>query len=189
MRSLLFAAMCLYATVSALAQPDDSRRVELSLSATFQSMKLDPDQESSDALLLLPRVGVFVVEGLEIEPEILFMSRSRYVPLYALNGNISYNFLKLDKSVPFVLAGYGVANSIPYFHVPYFETPFTVGVLNLGGGLKAFIRENIAIRVEYRYQRYQGEEQRDGFLPFSRPYTQKVEVVMHLAQFGLSVLL
>jgi hypothetical protein len=152
---------------------------------------VDEDRESSDAFLLLPRVGVFLFEGLEIEPEILFLSRSGVTPLYALNGNISYNFLGLERSVPFLLAGYGVANSLPYFDVPYTLTPFTVGVLNLGGGLKLFVRENIAVRLEYRYQRYQGEVERDSYwlvYPNHFEFIEGVDVRMHTGQLGLSVL-
>jgi opacity protein-like surface antigen len=67
------------------------------------------------------------------------------------------------------------------------RTDFSIGVLNLGGGVKAFIRDDIAIRIEYRYQKFSGQGEStmgEGFL-----YTNKVDFRIHTVQFGLSVLL
>ena len=127
-----------------------------------------------------------MVQGFEIEPEILLMLSSGSDPVYVLNGNISYNFLTAGKTVPFILAGYGLANTVPFFGVPLLRTDFVVGVLNLGGGVKAFVREDIAVRVEYRYQTFSGEG--ETTISSSYSYTHKVDVRMHTVQFGISIL-
>jgi len=73
------------------------------------------------------------------------------------------------------------------FNVPFLSTDFGVGVLNAGVGAKTFLRENIALRVEYRYQKFSGEGSTgsDGFSTF----TQRIDTRIHTVQFGLSVLL
>jgi opacity protein-like surface antigen len=67
-----------------------------------------------------------------------------------INANLSYNFISERKSFPFVLIGYGLSNSLPTFNLPILNTGLTAGVFNAGGGVEAFIADNVAIRVEYR---------------------------------------
>jgi opacity protein-like surface antigen len=103
-----------------------------------------------------------------------------------LNGNISYNFISKGKTVPFLLAGYGLANTVPLFNIPLIRTDFTVGVLNLGFGIKSFLKDDIAIRVEYRFQKFSGQkETTDSYYS----YSQKVDTRIHTVQFGISILL
>jgi opacity protein-like surface antigen len=135
---------------------------------------------------LSPRLGFFVNKGLEIEPEILFMVGSGADPVYMLNDNISYNFISKGKVVPFLLAGYGLANTVPFFNLPLFRTDFTVGVLNLGIGIKSFLTDDIAIRVEYRYQNFTGQKEITNSY---YSYTEKVNTRIHSVQFGISILL
>ncbi len=170
-----------------LAQPREERMHELSLSGGYQNYSSGSSSGSSGAFLISPRFGFYVVQGFEIEPEILLMLSSGSDPVYVLNGNISYNFLTAGKTVPFILAGYGLANTVPFFGVPLLRTDFAVGVLNLGGGVKAFVREDIAVRVEYRYQTFSGEG--ETTISSSYSYTHKVDVRMHTVQFGISILL
>ena len=172
---------------SVFAQPREGKNKELSISGSYQNYSSGGGSGSSGAFLISPRFGFFVVEGLELEPEALFMVASGSDPVYMLNGNISYNFTHSWTTVPFVLAGYGIANTIPFFNVPLSKMDFTVGVLNLGAGTKIFFSENVAVRVEYRYQNLKGENTRNYGGLFT--YTEKLDMRIHTIQFGFSVLL
>jgi opacity protein-like surface antigen len=185
MRILLSICVGILASVPLLAQPGEGRTKELSLSGAYQSYSTDESSESKQAFVISPRLGIFVLHACEIEPELVAMLPSGGDIVYMLNGNVSYNFIGEGKGVPFVLLGYGIANTVPLFNIPTWKADFGVGVLNLGGGVKAFLREDIAIRFEYRYQRFSGEGSSYG--PSS--YTRKVDTRIHTVQFGLSVLL
>jgi opacity protein-like surface antigen len=175
------------ATTSVSAQPREGKNKELSISGSYQNYSSEGEPGSSGAFLISPRFGIYVVDELELEPEILFLVGSGSDPVYMLNGNISYNFIHSGTTFPFVLAGYGIANTIPFFNVPLGKTDFTVGVLNLGAGTKIFFDENVALRVEYRFQNLKGEHTRSFGDLFT--YTEKLNMRIHTIQFGFSVLL
>jgi len=187
MKLVRFMLIALLTATTLNAQPGEGRKRELSLSGTYQNFSSGTSSGSSNAFLFSTRAGFFVLEGLELEPEIMLLLSSGPVPVYLISGNISYNFISAGKGVPFVLLGYGIANTVPMFNVPFLSTDFGVGVLNAGVGAKTFLRENIALRVEYRYQKFSGEGRTgtDGFSTF----TQRVDARIHTVQFGLSVLL
>lgn len=178
MRILLSISVLLLACFPLLAQPREGRTKELSLSGSYQSYSTDGSSQSKEAFLISPRLGIFVFHGLEVEPELVAMLPSGGDMVYMLNGNLSYNLIGGGKEVPFVLLGYGIANTVPLFNVPTWKTSFGVGVLNMGGGVKAFLREDIAIRLEYRYQRFSGKAS-----------SRTVDTRIHTVQFGLSALL
>jgi hypothetical protein len=171
---------------SLCAQPREGKNKELSLSGSYQTYSSGTSAKSGGALLISPRLGFFVKGGLEIEPELLALFASRGSPVYMLNGNISYNFISENKGVPFLLVGYGVSNTVPMFNVPMLIMDFSVGVLNFGGGVKIFVTEDVALRVEYRYQSFNGEEKTYSG---SYSYTQKIDIRSHTVQFGFSFLL
>jgi opacity protein-like surface antigen len=172
---------------SLFAQPGEDRKKELSISGSYQNYSTGSSSGGSSAFLISPRLGFFIYKGLELEPEILFMTSSEGSPVYMLNGNISYNFISKGKTVPFLLIGYGLANTVPFFSVPMFKTGFTVGVLNIGAGFKVFLKEDIAIRLEYRFQNFSGQGNTMTYYSYS--YTEKVDTRIHIVQFGLSMLL
>ncbi len=187
MKTLRFIFIIALTATSVLAQPREGKSKELSLSGSYQSFSTGSSSGSSSAFLISPRLGFFVLEGLELEPEFLLMLSSGSDPVYMVNGNVSYNFLTQGKGVPFLLVGYGLANTVPVFNVPSIRTDFRVDVLNLGGGMKVFLSEDIALRLEYRYQKFTGQGvivNYDFFLS-----TQKVDTRIHIVQFGISVLL
>ena len=168
------------------AQPREGKRVELGISGAYQNYSSGSSSSSSSAFLISPRVGMYIVEGFAFEPEITLLMTTGNDPAYVLNGNFAYSFLQTGKGIPFILLGYGIANSVPLFNLPLATPGFTVGVLNLGAGVKAYLVEDVALRIEYRYQNFSGEARRDyGFYS----YTQKVDTRIHSVQFGLSVLL
>lgn len=175
------------AAATSIAQPREGKNRELSLSGGFQSFSSGSSSGSSTAVLVSPRLGFFVIKGLELEPEALLMLSSGSDPVYVINANVSYNFTSSTKNVPFLLVGYGRANTVPFFNVPLMRTDFGVGVLNLGAGMKIYLREDIALRVEYRFQSYYGQGETTDYGYFS--FTQKVDTRIHTVQFGLSVLL
>jgi opacity protein-like surface antigen len=166
------------------AQPEPGN-VEVSLSASFQNFGSENGGGSSSNFLIAPRVGFFPYKGLEIEPEVVLLAGEGDA-LYMLNGNIAYNFLAAGKTVPFLLLGYGIANTVPIFNLPIADVGYSVGVLNVGAGAKVFFAKNVAVRTEHRYQRFSGEE---SVLFGSFQRTRKVAVRIHSVQVGLSVLL
>jgi opacity protein-like surface antigen len=172
-----------------LAQPREGKNKELSLSGSYQNYFSESSSGSSEAFLVSPRIGFYVAEGLELEPEILFMFSSGVDPesVYMLNANVSYNFISAGKSIPFLLIGYGLANTVPLFNVPFTKTDRRVDVLNIGGGVKTYVREDIALRIEYRYQKFtgQGGTTNNGYFSSTR----EVDTRIHTVEFGLSVLL
>ncbi len=190
MKTFGVAIMMILVAASLAAQPREEKNFELSLSGSYQYFSFGEGSDGSGAFLISPRLGVFIVEGLEFEPEVLLMFASERDPVYVLNGLLSYNFLSVGKAVPFLLAGYGVANTVPFFNVPLTSYDFSVGVVNAGAGVKVFLSEDIALRIEYRFQRFTGEGEYTsnyGFGSFS--WTQKVDTRIHSAQFGISILL
>ncbi|MBI5474452.1 MAG: outer membrane beta-barrel protein [Ignavibacteriae bacterium] len=182
-KCLLFVAFVL----SAQAQPREGKTRELSISGSYQNYSSGSGSSSSSAFLICPRFGIFVVQGLEVEPEFIAMLATGG-SAYVLNGNLSYNVIGAEKVVPFVLLGYGIANTLPLFNVPMTKYEFTVGVLNVGAGLKVFLRDDVALRLEYRFQNFKGEQkQHISGLIYS--YARKVDTQLHTVQFGLSLLL
>jgi hypothetical protein len=187
MKIPLVIAVAAFSAVSLLAQPREGKTKELGLSGMYQNYSTGSSSGNTSALLISPRLGFFVVEGLELEPELFLLFPSSGDPVYVLNGNVSYNFKPDGNTLPFILLGYGYANTVPFLNIPLVKTDFGVGVLNLGAGIKAFLEEDIAVRFEYRYQQFRGEgETTVSGIYF---YTQKVDTRIHSVQFGLSVLL
>lgn len=187
MKILSIIITIIFAAVSLSAQPREGKNVELSLSGSYQNYSSGSSSGSSGAFLISPRAGFFLINGLELEPELLFMVASGSDPAYVLNGNVSYNFLTDKNSVPFILVGYGIANTTPFFNVPFGKTDFKVGVLNIGAGAKIFIGKDVALRIEYRFQKFSGQEEKNYYSYYS--YTNKVDTRIHSVQFGFSVLL
>jgi len=159
--------------------------VEASISASLQSISSGSGSSSTN-VLISPRLGFFVHEGLEIEPEFILFLPDGGDPTYVLNANVGYNFLLSGKAHPFFLLGYGIANTVPLFGLPITRYDFTVGVLNIGAGVKIFLLDRVALRGEYRFQKFVGESTQQAF-GFS--YTRKADIQMHTVHFGFSVLL
>jgi opacity protein-like surface antigen len=187
MKVLSFMMVTLVTASSLLGQPREGKNKELSLSGSYQNYSTESSTGSSSAFIISPRLGFFVFNGFEIEPEIWCMLIRASDPVYMLNGNISYNFISGGNTVPFLLIGYGLANAIPFLGLPIQRTDFKIDVLNIGGGVKVFLREDIALRIEYRYQRFTGEGEMSTYGYYS--YSLRVDTRIHTVQFGLSILL
>jgi opacity protein-like surface antigen len=187
MKLITISMLCALATMSLFAQPREGKNIELGLSGSYQNRSSGGSSESVGAFLLNPKVGFYVFEGLELEPEMSFMFYSGYNPSYVLNANVSYNFISTANSTPFLLIGYGRANAVPFFNVPSMSMDFGVNVLNLGAGTKVYLNENVAIRIEYRYQRFTGNHQNTYYSSYT--FTETVDARIHTLEFGLTVLL
>ncbi|HXX62444.1 MAG TPA: outer membrane beta-barrel protein [Bacteroidota bacterium] len=175
---------------SALSQSFPDKRVELSFSGGLQSFS-SGSGSSSTLFLLTPRVGYFALGGLEVEGEGTFAFAGGSNPAYMLNGLLSYNFPAQGRARVFILAGYGVANSVPTFNVPLLSYNLaTLGVLNVGGGLKALLADNVAVRAEYRYQRFTGTQNLTmvDFMIYPLD-SEKIDVNLSSVLIGFSILL
>ena len=102
-----------------------------------------------------PVLGV----GLSVEPELFLGATKGQAPAINLSGNISYSLgMGYWPIVPFVLAGYGLGDGIPFDQplgrIPG-ATPSTINVYNVGGGLKIMtLGGRGLLRIEYRYQEF-----------------------------------
>jgi len=187
MKGIAVALLAILVTVPSYSQIRGGKATEFSISGSFQSISREGSDNSSSALLLSPRVGWFVAGGLEIEPEFLLMLGEGAGFSYVLNGNIAYNFDVDSGGIPFLLAGYGYANTVPVFGVPFTSPDYGLGVLNLGAGLKIFFASDVALRLEYRFQNYTGSGGTYTYPGYS--YTRDTDLTIHIVQFGISVLL
>ena len=191
MRPTLCLAAALLLAASSFAQPLPGKKFELSISGGYQHFS-SGSSTSSSLFFLSPRFGVFVTEGLEVEPEITSMFTSGADPAYVANGNLAYNFKAQGRALVFVLAGYGIANGIPIEGVVTGGMKdVTFGVLNLGAGVKILFSEDVAVRTEFRYQRFSGTYQNQYWLDVAPQgsASQSYEVTLFSVQFGLTVFL
>jgi len=153
-----------------LAQMQEGKDIELSLSGGIQANGFrDPNN-----FFISSRVGCDVVKGLKLEPELMSVFASGLSPVYMFNGNVIYNFITNKRSIPFVLIGYGIANTFPFINWPLKEKDFNVGVLNAGIGVKIFLEKGPAFRIEYRFQKFSSPE---------------IEARIYTLQFGSIILL
>ena len=174
----------------------DQGAVEASLSGTMGSVSYTSDThsayiivpgESHEHLSLALRPGYYIVEGLDVEPEFLLAATDGVPPSFSISGNLAYNVMVPGSHVAgFVLAGYGTGNTIPatrnLFSRPY--GGFDIGVLNLGAGLKFFLSERVALRTEYRFQKYSQEM---TFSDYPSSVTLRITSTFHQLFLGFSV--
>lgn len=192
--AVLFLVVCGH---SAGAQPGTGSW-ELSLSATFgmvsqtsemtfQGQTTKDEHEAEGYLSLAVRPGFYLYEGLSLEPEFFWTASEGVPPAFSISGNISYTFvIPASPACPFLLAGYGVGNGIPLAQrlLGRSSDEMDIAVLNLGGGIKIFLSKAVALRGEYRYQRFSWEDTS----PFgSTSYRQTVN--FHNFLLGFSVFL
>jgi hypothetical protein len=175
---------------------------EMSLSATMGSVSSSTEytyggktstyeSEANTYLSLAIRPGFFVVDGLSIEPELLWTAIEGDQPAIAVLGGLSYTFAIPESPIaPFILVGYGIGNGIPIAQrlIGRTSSDFDVSTLNAGGGLKVFVSPNVAFRAEYRYQRYAWEETPSSYWPSGYvPGPFKYSTTYHNIFIGISV--
>ncbi len=139
---------------------------ELSVSGTAGSVSETYSSSGSGAshtsdaqgyLTLYLRPALFLTEGLSFEPEVVWTAIENNPPAFSFAGNLSYTYRAPDAVAgPFVLIGYGFGNTVPLTQraLGRLSDKMDISLLNVGGGAKFFLGERIALRTEYRYQRY-----------------------------------
>jgi len=173
-------------------------RAELSFSGTggwvSTSYSSGSQSSSSDAqgyLTLVSRTGIFVYEGLSVEPEISLTAIEGTEPALVFAGNISYTFTPPNSNVcPFILGGVGIGNAIPMGPNPLGRTSDALDVfmIGAGAGLKVFLTESAALRFEYRYQHFSHEyEYVTSYYPTMKKSTADIAYNMHRVFIGVSI--
>lgn len=197
---LKIAVILLLMNICAHAQIN-GKRVELSFSGAFGEAKLSYESTSptysytSDGkfhyyLFSNIRFGYLLNANFEVEPEIQVLLLENVDPSYSINANLVYN-IGIDSSriKPFLLIGYGIGNAVPFygslFNIESYEgNKLSVNQFNAGLGMKIFITNNIAIRNEYRFQKYSYTKDYSNIRT-----TSKYTYYFHQLLFGVSFLL
>ena len=152
--------LCFFYTTAVFSQPEQGTS-ELSFAFSFQARNAGG---KSYTFFNLPfRYGYFITQRIEIEPEVIYTKAEGLEPGFTLLGNISYHFLAEPNAFAFVLLGGGVSNSIPtgWSDLNVYED-LTLAVLNIGLGVKTFVSKKGAVRAEYRFQHFSGENTTGG---------------------------
>jgi hypothetical protein len=165
------------------AQPRDEKPTELSFSGCYQAYNDSRYNDNYGALLMSGRIGICLNPEFEFEPEFSCLI-SRGDPAYIINGNVCYNIVQAKPNIPFLLAGYGVSTSVPVFNDPLASLGRKMSVLNLGGGMKFYVSQDVAIRLEYRYQHFHA-----GVIPTTDAiYSDELNASIHSMQIGITIL-
>lgn len=171
MKRLTALLIVLIVVVAPVGAQVGSGSTELSLSFAGGWWKMQNERagsptsetESLGYTMIALRLGVYVSDFLEVEPECMMTARESYRPAYAVAGNLLLLFPMTEerKASPFILAGYGISNGIPFGYQLQgrFSPEMDVNLLQAGGGVKIFASNTIAFRLEYRYQQYTREEE------------------------------
>ncbi len=173
---------------------------ELSLSGNFGSMSTSYEYSSGGTsrsgegegqgyLGLDFRAGYFITDGFSLEPEIYMLAVEGVPPAFNIGANAAYTFTLPESPVrPFVTAGFGTGNAIPIMQrlIDRSSGKLDIPVFRIGGGAKTFITKNIAVKVEYRYERYSHE---DSYSGFGYSSTSKIVAHHHNVLVGFSVFL
>lgn len=158
--TVVFVLSCIVDSVYSQIETDD---IELSASASLMYRKYETAEKPWLAFITVLRVGYFFNSHIEVEPEIIISKLDKDRTGYILSANFAYNFTPVDslnRFVPFLLTGIGITNSFAFVPnlawIGYENEGKTI--LNAGGGLKIFLSQSAALRLEYRFQKYSNTE-------------------------------
>jgi hypothetical protein len=139
------------------AQPVQGKKFEFSTSASIYNVK-ENGGETNTSINIPLRIGYYIFRGLEIEPEFLLTIPEESEDTgYFILVNLVYNFKASEKLMPFVLAGGGYGNGYTAYSL-VFDWDMGVTALNAGAGIKYLVGDSAALRIEYRFTKYSGEE-------------------------------
>ncbi|MFQ6069824.1 MAG: outer membrane protein, partial [Candidatus Aminicenantales bacterium] len=135
------------------------RRWEFSTAASLDISRASYDDYSDTTTTIsIPlRIGFFISNSIEIEPEINYMyeryGRHAYDSKALLLANVAFHPGISARILPFVLGGAGIIRiSENYWYYRNYEE--TKLALNAGAGLKWFVVQKVALRCEYRFIYY-----------------------------------
>lgn len=145
----------------AFAQVDQGDK-ELGVAASWATIKEKGASDSYWGYHLALRLGYFLTQNIEIEPEVIFAKFKNVDAGYILSANLAYHFNPASKTVFFVLGGVGISNTVILWPIPNVIILGGVEdeswmVFNGGAGFKAFMSKTWALRVEYRFQYFSGD--------------------------------
>lgn len=147
---------------AASAQTTAANELEFSTAAYFASSKLADTDDSTSILGIPVRLGYFFSDRLEIEGEVTLTHIFDTVDSTGITSSGRLAFHLGDSSVvPFLFAGGGVGNGVEIGNAAI-DTGETRLHWEVGGGIKAFVADPVAIRIDYRFARF--TDTIDGFL-------------------------
>jgi hypothetical protein len=182
MKKLSIALVLLLAAGAGLASAQVvPGKFELGTSASYYNLKFEG--ETSMSYLNLPvRFGWYAFKGLEVEPEVqLFIPMGDFggTTGYQALAKLLYNFRLAGGLEPFIGAGVGGGNGIPYIGI--IETSDGSKSLAYLGllGLKVHVGNSAALRIEYRFNR----------ASWQSDYSEKEWGTFHQVLVGISLFL
>ncbi len=138
--------------------------VELGGDLSFSHNSFDSDIPGDDftftEFTFSPRIGFFLTRNLELEPQFLFTSTDLDQEIgndisenhFGILFNVAYNFDTQTRVVPFVNFGFGfLTNDFSEFPL---DDNTSLIFPNLSVGLKTFLTQKNALRLEIKYTRY-----------------------------------
>ncbi len=164
MKKHIFPAfMILVFSLSLKAQtPDLTSKKEISIAFTYQRDQAQGEREGNWFMSLPLRYTYFFTKNIGIGAEVI-LSDSKLQENVAsiLNGMVEADWpYPLEwQIIPFLNAGYGYSNgSFPFdrLAVKSFNS-VNVWVVNIGGGVKVPVADNVLLRMEYRFQNFSGK--------------------------------
>jgi opacity protein-like surface antigen len=204
--ALLLAFVLVLGTAFAVSGPVEGKKFEFSTGLSFWSFSYHYPGEPAgykdiESYFNIPfRLGWYFWKGLELEPEFMLTayhesysytgySGYKYNETgWLLSGNLLYNFkMKNEHLLPFVLAGWGFGNGVPYGE--YVErwggSGTHASTPNLGVGVKYVFNKTAALRLEYRYRRFRIKEA--GGEDLGGPAESLYHVTLNTVIMGLSL--
>ncbi len=160
--SLFLVFMLVMGVVFSAAQIVPGKKYEAGASIDYYSLG-QGGSTYANYLFVPLHFGWYVWKGLEIEPEFAVNIPLKYVASLDVTClgtlNVFYNYRIGKKFVPFIGGGFSMGNGIPYaeaepYGMLYGDANYNSTALNLGGGLKYLLADNVAIRAEYRYSNF-----------------------------------
>ena len=166
-------------------------KTEFSVAFSFQSVKQKEASEGSWILTLPLQTRYFVMQNIGIGAELIFTDgKGDQNTGYILNGIVEAAFPTPGGIIPFLNAGYGISNGsfpIDRLAIKDYED-VTLGVLNLGAGIRIPCGEKVFGKTEVRYQKFTGEYKYITVIP-EYPPTIDLSTTYVNVLFGLSLLL
>ncbi len=188
--TIIGALVCALMIVNVSLAQERIRYVEFSIAGSMQAYV--GEKETEHYLNLPIRVGAFVTPNFLIELEGIvtgwdedWYGDTEFGYIVSLNG--SYNRAVTETLTPFVLAGIGFSNGVPFANSVAFynEDGPKPTVLNAGLGMKFLFSPKAALRIEYRLQDFSGEKTKVRY--FFGSYTEKIDMTVHSMFFGVSL--
>jgi opacity protein-like surface antigen len=182
---LTLGALALSVPLVSAQEPIGVRKgmVELSTAASFGYTKESGDGNDDLTAIQVPfRVGFFLTDRLGLEGEVLLshldLGFGDASTGFIGSGNLVFHLSPKSRTTVFLLAGGGAGNAVEFATLAS-DAETTVTTLQAGLGLKSFLGNRAALRLEYRFSHCSGDE--------PDPFSSGVSLNNHKLLFGFSV--